>query len=308
MNNAIHIPVMLKEVIAFLNPKPNLTYIDCTLGSGGHSQALLEVCPKIKLFAFDQDKQAIERCKASKVFNADNVYLIHDNFVNLYQHLKKLNIQQIDGFLFDLGVSSEQLDDNIRGFSYRQDSPLDMRMNTQSRLTAQKVINKYKCKDLEDIFANYGEEPKAKKIAKRICQVREKEKITTTQQLVRIVASCFLQKSNKHPARRVFQALRILVNQELTNLTQALKEAIQHLSKGGKVVVISYHSLEDRIVKHLFKKYASIGSNYLFNLDNSDNRKEFQIVTKKPLTTTAKEIASNHRSRSAKMRVLVRLK
>ena len=195
--------------------------------------------------------------------------------------------------MFDLGLSSSQLAQKDRGFSYRLDSPLDMRINKETKLKAEEIINNYSSKKLADIFYYYGEEKKARVIAQKICYRRTKRKITTTQQLVSIIASCFTSKGNKHPARRVFQALRIAVNQELTNLTQALETAIQYLGLDGRIKVISYHSLEDRIVKQIFKKYNALSSN-------------FQIITKKPLTPNLTEIIYNHRSRSAKMRVLKR--
>ncbi|CAH1763871.1 1238_t:CDS:2 [Entrophospora sp. SA101] len=291
-----HLPVMPTEALSYLNIKKNGIYLDCTLGRGGHSQVLLEHCPQIKIIAFDQDQEAIERCQQNPFFANKKIVFINDNFINFSQHLTKLNIFQVDGFLFDLGISSEQLNDDSRGFSYRQDAPLDMRMSTENnhhQLTAQKIINNYNCRELAKIFFEYGEEKKAKKIAWRICQIRKKEKIATTQQLVSIVASCFSQKSDKHPARRIFQALRIAVNQELINLSQGLETALQKLKIGGRIVVISYHSLEDRIVKQLFKKSSELG--------------HYQILTKKPLNPTDEEIANNRRARSAKMRAISRL-
>lgn len=290
-----HLPVMPTEALNYLDIKKSGIYLDCTLGSGGHSQFLLEHCPQIKIIAFDQDQEAIERCQQNPFFANKEITFINDNFINFSQYLTKLSIFQVDGFLFDLGISSEQLNDTSRGFSYRQDSPLDMRMSTENnrhKLTAQKIVNSYDCQQLAQIFFEYGEEKKAKKIAWRICQTRKKEKVITTQQLVSLVASCFPQKSDKHPARRVFQALRIAVNQELTNLSQGLETALQKLKIGGRIVVISYHSLEDRIVKQIFKKYRELG--------------DYQILTKKPLTPTDEEIANNHRARSAKMRAISR--
>jgi len=289
-----HNPVMLAEVLKYLDIKNNGIYLDCTLGSGGHSQTLLENYPEAKIIAFDQDQKAIIRCRQNPFFTNKEIIFINDNFINFPQHLTKLNICEVEGFLFDLGISSEQLNDNLRGFSYRQDSPLDMRMSTENdnTLTAQKIINNYSCQELSRIFYEYGEEKKAKKIAWRICQSRKKRKITTTQQLVSIVASCFSQKFNKHPARRVFQALRIEVNQELTNLSQGLETALKKLKVGGRVIVISYHSLEDRIVKQMFKKYNELG--------------DYQIITRKPLIPANEEIINNYRARSAKMRVISR--
>lgn len=285
-----HIPVMLTETLFYLRTEKNGIYLDGTLGSGGHSQALLEHCPKIKIIAFDQDRNAISRCQRNPFFATKNIVFINDNFVNFPQHLGRLNIAHVDRFLFDLGFSSEQLTDIERGFSYRQDAPLDMRMDQQTKLTAQEIINNCGYQELADIFFKYGEEFKAKKIARRICQIRRKKKILTTQQLVSIVAGCFPRKETKHPARRIFQALRITVNQELVNLSQGLEKALQFLNVGGKIVVISYHSLEDRIVKQIFKKYSKLGN--------------YQILTKKPLTPGTEEVANNHRARSAKMRVI----
>jgi 16S rRNA (cytosine1402-N4)-methyltransferase len=203
----------------------------------------------------------------------------------------ELGIEKVDGFLFDLGLSSDQLNEENRGFSYRLDSSLDMRINKESELTAEDVINNYSYEKLADIFYYYGEERKARAIARKICYRREREKITNSDQLVGIVASCFSKKSNKHPARRVFQALRIFVNNELENISQALESAFKLLNNGGKIIVISFHSLEDRIVKQIFKKFSG---------------EDFQIITKKPLLPTLQEIEGNHRARSAKMRAIAR--
>jgi 16S rRNA (cytosine1402-N4)-methyltransferase len=291
--NKFHQPVMAKEVLNYLiSPSCNGVYIDCTAGSGGHSQFLLENCSNVRIIAFDQDQAAIFRCQQNSFFSSQTVTFINDNFVNFPSHLSRLNITSVDGFLFDLGVSSEQLADTERGFSYRQDSPLDMRMDERNELTAQDIVNSYNYQELVKIFSDYGEERKAKKIAERICQYRKKEKITTTQQLVKIIISCQTTKSKKHPARRVFQALRIAVNRELVSLAQTLELAFSHLNIGGKIVVISYHSLEDRIVKQIFKKYNRLG---------------FQVVAKKPVVASDQEVNENRRARSAKMRVITRL-
>jgi 16S rRNA (cytosine1402-N4)-methyltransferase len=227
-----------------------------------------------------------------KFFLSSQFHLINDNFANLEEHLKKMGIREVDGFLFDLGLSSDQLAEEGRGFSYRLNSPLDMRMNGKNKLKAEDIINNYSCEKLADIFYHYGEERKARVIARKICYRRQKEKIANSEQLVGIIAACFSQKSNKHPARKVFQALRIFINNELENLTQALETTLKYLAPGGRVIVISYHSLEDRIAKQIFKKYGS-----------SD---DFQIITKRPLTPNQLEIKENHRARSAKMRVIVR--
>ena len=290
--NELHKPVMTKEFLHYLKPKTNGIYIDSTLGSGGHSRTLLENCPQAKIIAFDHDQEAINRCQQNLFFSPHSPIFIHDNFVNFSQHLSNLGVSRVDGFLFDLGVSSEQLSDDKRGFSYRQEGPLDMRMDIRNKINAADIINNCDYQELADIFFEYGEERKARKIAQRIDKNRAKGKITTTQQLVKIIASCQNRKPKKHPAKRVFQALRIAVNQELINLSRALETTFQYLNIGGKVIVISYHSLEDRIVKRMFKKYSKLG---------------FHILTKKPLTPSAEELAENRRARSAKMRVIARL-
>lgn len=283
---------MLKEALFYLNLLANGIYVDCTLGSGGHAQNLLAQEPKIKIIALDQDWEAINRCQQNPFFATQPITFIHDNFVNFSHHLTNLNISWVDGFLFDLGVSSEQLADSKRGFGYRQDSPLDMRMDARNKLTAEEIINHCEYQKLVAIFSNYGEERKAKKIAGRICQIRTREKITTTQQLVRIIAGCQTKKPKKHPARRIFQALRIAVNQELINLTETLTKALTYLNSGGRIVVISYHSLEDRIVKQIFRQHQELGG--------------FSLITKKPLVASAEEIIKNRRARSAKIRVIAR--
>jgi 16S rRNA (cytosine1402-N4)-methyltransferase len=298
---------MLEETLYYLEVKESGIYVDCTLGDGGHSQAILEKIKTGKLIAFEWDEKAVELIQENKSFFSDLQFkLINDNFANLEKHLEEQNIKEVDGFLFDLGLSSSQLAQENRGFSYRLNSPLDMRISKETKLKAEEIINNHNLEKLADIFYHYGEEKKARIIARKICHHRAKKRITTTQQLISIIASCFLRKSNKHPARRVFQALRIAVNQELINLTCALEIAIQYLGINGKIVVISYHSLEDRIVKQMFRKYAKIGDCIEFNKKAKLNLKKFRIITKKPLIPSPAEITHNHRSRSAKMRVLRR--
>lgn len=286
-----HIPVMLTETLHYLKLKKDGIYVDGTFGGGGHSQAILKKIVNGRLIAFDCDKKTFTN---NNYINHHSLILINDNFANLEFHLKKLNFCSIDGFLFDLGLSSLQLADDQRGFSYRQDSPLDMRMNDQSKVKAEDIINNYSYEYLADIFYYYGEERKARVIAKKICERRQKEKIISTQKLVNIIASCFLKSKKKHPARKAFQALRIAVNDELENLKIVLKSALKYLAPNGRIVVISYHSLEDRIVKQIFKEY-------------SNNKENFCLITKKPLTPTVEELATNHRARSAKMRIIERI-
>jgi len=291
--NELHKPVMLKEALDYLNLKENGVYVDGTFGTGGHSRAILGKLKNGKLIAFEWDQKEVELAQNDNFFSTPNFLLINDNFTNLEKHLLALNISAVDGFLFDLGLSSYHLADEERGFSYRSDSPLDMRINQANKLKAEYVINNYPEAKLADIFYHYGEERKARVIARKICYWRKKAKIVNSQQLVGIIASCFTHKTNRHPARKIFQALRIFINNELENLTQALEITLKYLAKNGRVAVISYHSLEDRIVKQIFKKYSS------FN--------HFQIITKKPLTPTQQEIKGNHRARSAKMRVIARI-
>ena len=232
-----------------------------------------------------------EIIKNKETFTSPQFQLISDNFVNLKKHLEILNIKEVDGFLFDLGLSSSQLSAEKRGFSYRLNSPLDMRINQESELQAEEIINNYPQEELADIFYHYGEERKARLIARKICYWRQKKKITNTQQLVGIITSCFPKKKNKkHPARKVFQALRIYINKELENLHQVLEVAIKYLAPKGRIVVISYHSLEDRIVKQMFKKCNSLS--------------DFQMINKKPFTPSREEIEINYKAHSAKMRVL----
>jgi 16S rRNA (cytosine1402-N4)-methyltransferase len=293
--NEIHKPVMLEEVLHYLNLKEDGIYVDSTLGTGGHSWAILERLNRGQLIACEWDEKTAKFIQQDSKFSANSRFiLINDNFANLANHLEKLNISKVDGFLFDLGLSSYQLAGEKRGFSYRLNSPLDMRINQNKKLTAAEVINNYNYEKLTDIFYHYGEENKARIIARKICAYRQKEKITSTQRLVKIVASCFPRKKNRHPARKVFQALRIFINNELTNLIQGLETAIKYLAVGGRIIVISYHSLEDRVVKQIFRKYSEFET--------------FQLINKKPIRPTTEEIINNHRARSAKMRIITRWK
>jgi 16S rRNA (cytosine1402-N4)-methyltransferase len=287
-----HIPVMVDEFLLNLSLKKNSVYVDCTLGRGGHLKALLESYPEVRVIAIDQDQEAIERCRNDLFFSSYSIDFFNCEFSKIANILDDLNIKEVDCFLFDLGLSSEQLSDCERGFSYRQDSFLDMRMDLRNKISAQEVINKFSFQQLADIFFNYGEEFNAKKISRKICSLREKEKILTTQQLVSAIVCVQKTKKKKHPARKVFQALRIFVNKELENLNQALKTIFPYLKKEGKIFVISYHSLEDRIVKEIFKE--------------KEKNEGFKILTKKPLIPSQKEIFSNNRSRSAKMRIISR--
>lgn len=285
---------MLKEVLDYLEIKENGIYVDNTFGTGGHSEAILTKLKNGKLIAFEWDQKEFELARQNKFFADPRFTLLNDNFANLEKSLRARNVSQVDGFLFDLGLSSYHLVDETRGFSYRADAPLDMRINPANQINAEEIINAYPEKKLAEIFYSYGEEKRARLIARKIVYWRKKTPLATTQQLVGIVASCFPHKKKQHPARKVFQALRIFINQELSNLSLALEEAFKYLAPGGKIIVISYHSLEDRIVKQNFKQKCSSFTN-------------FTLRTKKPLRPSAAEISQNHRARSAKMRILVRV-
>ncbi|MDD5382326.1 MAG: 16S rRNA (cytosine(1402)-N(4))-methyltransferase RsmH [Candidatus Margulisbacteria bacterium] len=269
-----HTPVLLKEVIEFLNIKPGGLYVDCTLGGGGHAAAMKGV----RLFAFDQDEDALAAAR-TKLFDNNNITYIHDNFANLKKHIQ----EPVDGVLFDLGVSSYQIDEPARGFSLQHDGPLDMRMDKSQKLTAEKIINSFRQADLEKIFKELGEERFSHRIAKAIITQREKEPIVSTVQLKQVIEKAIPTWKKRESETRIFQALRIYINNELENLKSALAAAIELLKPGGRIVVISYHSLEDRIVKHVFKE-------------------QLKVLTKKPVQPTDEETASNPRARSAKLR------
>lgn len=279
----MHIPVLLKEAIENLNPQPNQNFVDCTIGGGGHSTAILErIKPEGKVLGIDLNKEAIEKLKDIK-----NLILVNDNFVNLKSIAENNNFHPINGILLDLGFSSDLLEASGRGFSFLKDEPLDMRFDVRSDLTAEKVVNQYSEEDLIKIFKEYGEEKFSRRIARQI--VNEKQPIKTTAQLVEIIKRAvpsFYQHLRIHFATRIFQALRIEVNDELNNLREVLAQAEEILEPEGRIAVISFHSLEDRIVKRFFK-----GSEAL------------KIITKKPIIADDYEIEKNPRSRSAKLRI-----
>lgn len=286
-----HVPVMLTEAIGNLDIKADGTYLDCTFGSGGHSWEILrKLGPSGRLIAFDYDR--LVSSWASTIID-DRFTLINDNFANFADHLERLQITAVDGFLFDLGLSSMQLEMG-RGFSYRDEAILDMRVNPQSELTAAKIINEYSAQELADIFFFFGEERKSYKLANAIYNYTNKREITTSEELAKLVTGILGKNKNKqHPAKKVFQALRIAVNNELGNLTNALTDCYTKLARDGRIVVISYHSLEDRITKQSFRAVVS-------------EKSGFKLIHKKPLVPSATEVVDNHRARSAKLRVLVR--
>jgi len=300
-----HVPVLLKETIDLLEIKPNGIYVDMTLGGGGHSEAILVNLPQGKLFGFDQDIYAINKA-AERLKMYPNFKPINDNFLNAKERLSNLGIHEVDGIIFDLGVSSFQFDIPERGFSYRYDAPLDMRMDQSAKTDAFYVINNYSFEDLMRIFFEYGEEKFARFIANKIVKSRQLKPINTTFELVDIIKSALPNKElNKkgHPAKKVFQALRIEVNQELEILEQSLINAIDLLKVGGRLAVITFHSLEDRIAKQLFKRLSTIeipkGLAIIV-----DEEPLINLVNRKVITADTEELDDNFRAHSAKLRVV----
>jgi 16S rRNA (cytosine1402-N4)-methyltransferase len=278
------------EVLAYLNLPPDGTFVDCTLGGGGHIAALLRndqyPMTNVKIIAFDQDSNAIAAAQETLKAHSGIEY-IHDNFANLKQYIK----QPVDGILFDLGVSSHQIDEPGRGFSLQHDGPLDMRMDQRQPLSAKGIINNYAPEELARIFFDYGEERFSRRIAKRIANTREKTPIETTGQLKEIVELSIHSWKKRESVTRIFQALRIAVNGELEKLARALESADLLLKPGGRLVILSYHSLEDRIVKHFIR----------------EQRETLKVLTKKPVLAGEAEIAVNPRARSAKLRAAEKL-
>ena len=306
-----HISVLLEESIKALNLKEDSTIVDCTLGYGGHSSYILQRIKRGVLFAFDQDSEAIRHSTERLKAIGTNFTIIKSNFVNLKEELAKRGVEKVDGILFDLGVSSPQLDDASRGFSYHEDARLDMRMNKDNPLSAYEVVNNYKEQDLVNIFYKYGEDKFSKNIARKIVEYRKNKKIETTLELVEIIKSAVPMKERlkKHPARQIFQAIRIEVNHELDVLEPALEQALSMLKVGGRVAVITFHSLEDRIVKNIFKEKCKIDEK-VKGLPNIPDEylPDFKLVVNKAILPSEEELEKNSRSRSAKLRVIERIK
>ena len=307
--NFNHIPVLLNEVIEGLNIKKNGIYVDGTLGGAGHS---LEICKKLspqgRLIGIDRYVEALA-CAKEKLKQYDNVKFVNDNHQNIKQILSDLEINGVDGILLDLGVSSYQIDEISRGFSYMNDAPLDMRMDKLQTLTAEEVINTYKEEDLAKIIYEYGEEKFSKKIARRICELRKIEKIDTTAKLAAIVEECVPYiKGQGHPAKRTFQAIRIEVNNEIEPLYGAVTDCIDALNPGGRLCIITFHSLEDRCVKNAYTD--ALGKcTCPKDLPYCICKKivKGKIVNKKPILPTDKEQELNSRSRSAKLRIFEKI-
>ncbi len=304
-----HIPVLIKEVLQYLDPKPNENFIDCTVGEAGHAMAILEKNgPEGKVLGIDLDPQQIENCKEPygesacwrqmKIENYKNrMILVNDSYANLQEIVEKINFKPVNGILLDLGMSSEQLE-NGRGFTFLKDEPLDMRYahEIQNDLTAEYILNNYSQKEIEKFLREYGEEKFSRRIAREIIEQREIKPIKSTFQLVEVIKRAVpkrFQHGRVHCATKTFQALRIAVNSELENLKKVLPPAVSVLSPGGRLVIISFHSLEDRIVKNFFREKSKEGA--------------VKLLLKKPAITSSEEIKLNPRSRSAKLRAVIKL-
>ena len=306
-----HIPVMLEECINALNINPDGVYIDGTMGGAGHSYHIAKkLSEKGLLIGIDRDGEALEVAKERlKEFN--NVKFVHDNHDNIKEVIERLNIDKVDGILLDLGVSSYQIDEKTRGFTYMQNGPLDMRMDKTQDLTAEYVVNNYKEEELARIIYEYAEEKFSRKIAKNICEYRQKERITTTGKLVEIIEKSVPRVHNEkqgHPAKRTFQAIRIEVNDEIKPLYNTVKDSIQSLNTKGRLAIITFHSLEDRAVKQAYidsagKCTCPPGLPYCV----CGSKTEGEIITKKPILPSDEEMKINSRSKSAKLRVFERI-
>lgn len=306
-----HVSVLLNECIEGLNIKDNGIYVDGTLGGGGHSSEILKkLSDKGLLIGIDQDRDALKAASA-RLQNYKNVKYVHNNFYNVDSILNELGIEKIDGMLMDLGVSSYQLDTGDRGFSYMQDAPLDMRMNRDNSLSAYEVVNNYDEEELYRIIRDYGEEKFAKRIARFIVEKREEKNIETTLELVEIIKAAIPAKSRRegpHPAKRTFQAIRIEVNSELSILNKAIEDGVNRLNKGGRMAIITFHSLEDRIVKLKFKELATACTcPKEFPICICGGKAKVKIISRKAIEPSKEEVDENPRSRSAKLRVIERI-
>lgn len=307
----MHISVLLNESIEGLNLKEDGIYLDCTLGYAGHSSEILKRIKKGYLFAIDQDKDAIKASEEKLTKIGSNFTIIKSNFRFLKDELQKRNVNFVDGILFDLGVSSVQLDETERGFSYHNDAKLDMRMDQDAKLSAYDVVNNYDESKLREIFYKFGEEKFAASIARNIVKYRQNKNIETTLELADIISNSVPMKAKKehHPARKVFQAIRIEVNHELDILEDALKDALSILNVGGRVCVITFHSLEDRIVKNVFKEYTDIDPKVKGLPDIPEEYlPNYKLINKNVIVPSDNELEENNRSRSAKLRIIERIK
>lgn len=310
-----HYSVLLKESIDGLNIKPDGIYVDCTLGGAGHSSVILsKLNENGHLYAFDQDRIAIENAEATLATYIEKgmVTLIKANFRNIKEELEDRDVFGVDGILYDLGVSSPQLDQAERGFSYRYDAPLDMRMDQEQELTARVIVNEWSFAELVKIFYRYGEEKFSKQIARKIEKIRETQPIETTGELVEIIKDCIpapARRKGGHPAKRIFQALRIAVNDELSAIEDSIEDGLEMLNVGGRMSVISFQSLEDRIVKVLFKEASSKEETLLLlPILPEEYEADYKLISRKPIMPNEAELSENSRSQSAKLRVIERVK
>ena len=306
-----HISVLLEESISSLNLDESSIIVDATLGYGGHSSNILERIKKGHLFAFDQDSEAIRHSTDCLKKIGTNFTIVKSNFVHLQEELNRLGVYKIDGALFDLGVSSPQLDDEERGFSFHNDAKLDMRMDRDQSLSAYEVVNNYSKEELSKIFYKYGEDKFANNIAKKIVEYREIKPIETTLELVEVIKTAVPMKFriDKHPARQIVQAIRIEVNHELDVIEPAINQALDMLNVGGRVAVITFHSLEDRLVKNIFKEKCKIDER-VKGLPNipEEYLPDFKLVYNKAIAPSEEELKNNPRARSSKLRVIERIK
>lgn len=303
----MHYSVLKEELLEGLNIQDGKIYVDATIGYAGDSKEILKQIPNGFLYGFDQDKKAVEYSTSALTKIGNNFKIFNTNFVNMDETFEKIGIKEVDGIIFDLGFSSPQIDDEKRGFSFMHDGPLDMRMSSEGK-SAKDIINEYSENELTEIFFKYGEEKLSRVIAKNI--KKESKNISSTLELVEVIKNAtganYFYKN--HPERKIFQALRIEVNEELTVLESILPKAIKRLKKGGRIAVITFHSLEDRIVKNIFKKYSDIDPLVKGLKDIPEEYKPLiKLVNKKPILPSQKELEENSRSRSAKLRIIERI-
>lgn len=308
-----HVSVLLNEAIDALNVKEDGIYVDLTLGRGGHSKEILKRLTTGHLYAFDKDDEAIEESKKNLEEFSKKITIIRDDFRNFRQNLENLGVKKVDGILLDLGVSSPQFDEGNRGFSYRENSRLDMRMDTRQKLTAFDVVNTYSVGELTRIFREYGEDKYSYQIARKIVEKRQQKPVETTLELVEIIKASKPQKElakKGHPAKQIFQALRIEVNDELGALKDALKDALEVLNIGGRIAVITFHSLEDRITKVMFQNVSKVEGTRknVFALPSKEDEPDFKLVNNRVIIPSEKEQETNPRSKSAKLRAIERVK
>lgn len=314
MSEFKHVTVLLNEAVKGLNINPDGTYVDATLGGGGHTTKILEQLTNGHLYSFDQDEEAIayNQQHLAEYIEAGKLTLIHDNFRHLKSALQNVDVSEIDGIVYDLGVSSPQFDEAGRGFSYRFDARLDMRMDQDNPIDAWKIVNEWPYEKLVRIFYRYGEEKFAKSIARRIETVRREHPIDTTNDLVEVIKEgipAAARRHGGHPAKKVFQAVRIAVNDELSALEDSLEQALDLLNVNGRISVITFQSLEDRLVKTMFKEKTSLPE-LPPNLPIIPEgiKPKFKSITRKPIVPTEAELEENHRSHSAKLRIIERIK